>query len=224
MTTPPEALPAIPVCHSRQGIMEIIAPLPFPVLVLDETHCITLSNAAAGSRYRFPMDKSLGHGIGCGNHGAAKDGCGTGQNCGQCPLRKAVSSAVTDGVGRQGLEFTMELLAIGRRRLRASTAPISLIDRPAAICVLEDRTDVVSRNAAHRECQRLDTALRTARDACHELNQPLTAVLGLSDLLLDDYLHRDIRQDNLLELKRQAERMTRITRNLISAATVPPFS
>ena len=62
--------------------------------------------------------------------------------------------------------------------------------------------------------ERLHAILELAGDACHELNQPMQAMSGYSELLLmsmeDDHPLRDYAE----KIKQQADRMKRVTRKL----------
>jgi len=66
------------------------------------------------------------------------------------------------------------------------------------------------------EKEKLAAVLKTTGGICHELNQPLMALLGFSELLLEDLPKEDLQRLNLLEIKRQVERLGSITAKLMS--------
>ena len=79
-------------------------------------------------------------------------------------------------------------------------------------------TDISQRKAAEKEKyekERLQGVLEMAGAVCHEINQPLQAILGYSELLLmDSDSDMDAGEDNILSIKSQASRLGRITRKL----------
>ncbi len=77
-------------------------------------------------------------------------------------------------------------------------------------------TDISQRKIGEKEKfekERLQGVLEMAGAVCHEINQPLQAILGYSELLLmDDELGSG--GDNIYSIKSQATRLGRITRKL----------
>lgn len=79
-------------------------------------------------------------------------------------------------------------------------------------------TNISQRKAAEKvkyEKERLQGVLEMAGAVCHEINQPLQAILGYSELLLMDS-DVGIGEDNVLSIKSQASRLGKITRKLSS--------
>lgn len=77
-------------------------------------------------------------------------------------------------------------------------------------------TDISQRKAVEKEKyekERLQGVLEMAGAVCHEINQPLQAILGYSELLLMDSELR-AGEDNLHSIKSQASRLGKITRKL----------
>jgi PAS domain S-box-containing protein len=77
-------------------------------------------------------------------------------------------------------------------------------------------TDISQRKAAEKEKyekERLQGVLEMAGAVCHEINQPLQAILGYSELLLMKDT-REMGEDNIHSIKSQASRLGKITRKL----------
>ncbi len=77
-------------------------------------------------------------------------------------------------------------------------------------------TDISQRKAAEKEKyekERLQGVLEMAGAVCHEINQPLQAILGYSELLLMDP-GIETEENNILSIKSQASRLGKITRKL----------
>lgn len=78
-------------------------------------------------------------------------------------------------------------------------------------------TDISQRKAAEKEKfekERLQGVLEMAGAVCHEINQPLQAILGYSELLLMESDHNTVEETNIHSIKSQASRLGRITRKL----------
>lgn len=65
------------------------------------------------------------------------------------------------------------------------------------------------------EKERLQGVLETAGAVCHEINQPLQAVSGISELLLLDLADSDPVFKKITDIKEQTDRMGVITRKLM---------
>ena len=72
----------------------------------------------------------------------------------------------------------------------------------------------VQAEAERRQKQRLQGALELAAAACHELNQPLQAVAGHTDLLLESADPKGPLERRVRIIKEQVDRLTQITRKL----------
>lgn len=78
-------------------------------------------------------------------------------------------------------------------------------------------SDISQRKAAEKEKiekERLQGVLEMAGAVCHEINQPLQAILGYSELLLMGSESPFIEKKNLHSIKNQASRLGKITRKL----------
>ncbi len=78
-------------------------------------------------------------------------------------------------------------------------------------------TDISQRKAVEKEKyekERLQGVLEMAGAVCHEINQPLQAILGYSELLLMDSNADNIENNNIHSIKSQATRLGKITRKL----------
>jgi PAS domain S-box-containing protein len=77
--------------------------------------------------------------------------------------------------------------------------------------------DISQRKSAEKEKferERLQGVLEMAGAVCHEINQPLQAILGYSELLLLSRGSDNIEENNINSIKSQATRLGKITRKL----------
>ena len=95
--------------------------------------------------------------------------------------------------------------------------------RPARLVLVTDVSDRArARVALHerdeqlRRAQRLDAAARLASGVAHDFNNVLTAIRGYSDLLLRDLNETDPQSNDLMEIRRAADRGALLTRQLLA--------
>ncbi|MEE8431920.1 MAG: response regulator [Candidatus Desulfatibia sp.] len=72
---------------------------------------------------------------------------------------------------------------------------------------------IVELQAALVEKEKLQGVIEMAGAVCHELNQPMQVILGLSELFLDDLDDNHIK-DDIKEINAQVKRLGRITKKL----------
>lgn len=87
-------------------------------------------------------------------------------------------------------------------------------DQEAVLSVYRDITARKQAEEDHIMKERLQAAIETAGAACHELNQPLQAVLSQAELVIMRMGLHDPNRPNLELLLDQANRLARITRRL----------
>jgi len=78
-------------------------------------------------------------------------------------------------------------------------------------------TDISQRELGQKEKyekERLQGVLEMAGAVCHEINQPLQAILGYSELLMLGSKHDELKDNKLSSLKAQATRLGEITKKL----------
>ncbi len=78
-------------------------------------------------------------------------------------------------------------------------------------------TDISLRKATEKEIyekERLQGVLEMAGAVCHEINQPLQAILGYSELLMMSSSSSQVEENGLDAIKRQASRLGKITQKL----------
>jgi len=200
-------------------ILRIIDNLPIAVVVLDADRKLILANKMAG-RFVNRDDTQLigllcGDALGCIYHKDAPEGCGSGTACIECKLRTTVMDTFENDKSHFMVETTMTLNAIGPRHLRITTQPLKLQKGSSVLVSIEDITEVKKYEQAKIDKEKLTAVLQTAGAICHEINQPLMAILGFSELLIDDAAQGQLHEDNVKEIRDQAERLAKITSKLM---------
>jgi two-component system NtrC family sensor kinase len=141
--------------------------------------------------------------------------------------KERVINAITKELFEQDLRVTHEFRAITKRGTRiwvsATGARIRHEGRLAGLISFTD----ISEQRSHRDrlvmTDRLASLGEMASGAAHELNNPLTTIIGFSQLLLRKEVPDDIREDLKL-INSEAERAADVTRNLLTfAGRHPPM-
>jgi signal transduction histidine kinase len=86
------------------------------------------------------------------------------------------------------------------------------------LLAIEDITEIKKHEQTAREKKTLSAVIQTAGAVCHEMNQPLMAILGFTELLQEDMQEDGVQKDNLKEIKKQVERLGSITSKLMTIA------
>lgn len=209
-----------PTVFSKDDILLVIKELPFAVAVIDADRKLVLANKMT-CMFVNKKDSQLvgpvaGTAFGCIHHKDAPEGCGFGKNCLKCKLRMTLNDTLENDRGYFMVETSMTFNSIGRRHLRITTQPLRLQKGKAVLLSIEDVTEAKKDEHAKIEKEKLTAVVRTAGAICHEMNQPLMAILGFSELLIDDICHGQIQEENIKEIKDQAERLAEITNKLMT--------
>jgi two-component system NtrC family sensor kinase len=98
-----------------------------------------------------------------------------------------------------------------------NAVPISWEDKPAVLCFISDITERKEMDEQLILTDRLASIGQIAAGIAHELNNPLTSVIGFSDLLLERDLPSDVIAD-LHTVNQEAERAVAVVKGLLAFA------
>jgi signal transduction histidine kinase len=114
---------------------------------------------------------------------------------------------------RELLDLATSLHAMTHRLGREQEAMRSKVDE------LTRMTKRVTETQSHLvRTERLASVGRLAAGVAHEIGNPLAALMGMQDLLLDDDLPRETQHDFLGRMKRETERIHHVLRDLLDFA------
>ncbi|HEU4699024.1 MAG TPA: ATP-binding protein [Gemmatimonadales bacterium] len=128
------------------------------------------------------------------------------------PVHEHIASA------RRGERPAPLLLRIeeSRRTLRLTAAPIAEPDAEASVVLLvEDVTEQRAMEAQLIQNEKMAAIGQLVSGVAHELNNPLTSIAGLTELLLERGPMAEAPREHLRVIHDQAERAGRIVRNLL---------
>jgi two-component system, NtrC family, sensor kinase len=104
------------------------------------------------------------------------------------------------------------------RVLRLTAAPLAGVERGTVVVLIEDVTEQRILEAQLIQSDKMASIGQLVSGVAHELNNPLTSIAGLAELLLERPPHPQFPREHLRVIHDQAERAGRIVRNLLTFA------
>jgi two-component system NtrC family sensor kinase len=133
-------------------------------------------------------------------------------------LAEIAGEALSSQKRTTGRELTVEHAASGRRYLTAIAAPLANSpEGSAAVVVLRDVTEERLMQERLLQSEKMVSVGQLVSGVAHELNNPLTGIMGFSQLLLARDLDEATRRD-IDTIYAEAERAAKIVQNLLSFA------
>ena len=105
-----------------------------------------------------------------------------------------------------------------QRVLRLTAAPLAGGEPGSAVILIEDVTEQQMLEAQIIQNDKMASIGQLVSGVAHELNNPLTSIAGLAELLLERPPHPELPREHLRVIHDQAERAGRIVRNLLTFA------
>ena len=102
--------------------------------------------------------------------------------------------------------------------LRLTAAPLAEAERGTVVILIEDVTEQRTLEAQIIQNDKMASIGQLVSGVAHELNNPLTSIAGLAELLLERPPHPELPREHLRVIYDQAERAGRIVRNLLTFA------
>jgi two-component system NtrC family sensor kinase len=102
--------------------------------------------------------------------------------------------------------------------LRLTAAPLAEAERGSVVILIEDVTEQRILEAQIIQNDKMASIGQLVSGVAHELNNPLTSIAGLAELLLERPPHPELPREHLRVIYDQAERAGRIVRNLLTFA------
>jgi PAS domain S-box-containing protein len=197
--------------QARDFALSIVETVREPLLVLDTELRIKTANQAFYSVFGTSRQETEGRAL-----------CSVCGGCWDIPgLRDVLSRVLPDGNPFRDFEIEREFPRVGHKVLVLSGSRLD--DLNMILLAIEDITvrreaekALVKREEHLRQAQKMEAIGRLAGGIAHDFNNLLTAVLGYSDLLLDDLTGGDAPIEHVNEIKRAAEKAASLTDQLLA--------
>ncbi|TFH34051.1 MAG: PAS domain S-box protein [Dehalococcoidia bacterium] len=187
----------------KELIDRILSTMPNAVAVLDKDFRIVLANQALSEAFAVRRDEL---------HGRQVDEFLPAEE-----LRQGIAKALQGRLGETRLEFRR----VVADRERILVADLFAMNKGETLLVLTDITDERDRQERLYLTDRLASVGEMASGIAHELNNPLTSVIGLSELLSEEDIPEELRED-VQAINEEAQRAAVIVRNLLTFARKHP--
>jgi two-component system NtrC family sensor kinase len=105
-----------------------------------------------------------------------------------------------------------------QRVLRLTAAPLAGAEPGSVVILIEDVTEQRMLESQIIQNDKMASIGQLVSGVAHELNNPLTSIAGLAELLLERPPHPELPREHLRVIHDQAERAGRIVRNLLTFA------
>jgi PAS domain S-box-containing protein len=168
------------IARERANFQKIFAAAPVGLLLLDADLVIMRANPALGKIIlRDPAEmlaQRAGGGLNCVYSTEHPRGCGFGEACSSCPLRRGLESVLNNGTQVHGDEIPVDLVISGqpqRRWLRINVEQLEIDSKKHLIVAIDDVTESKKIAEVLKESEMLYQALvEQAGDAffAHDLN------------------------------------------------------
>jgi nitrogen fixation/metabolism regulation signal transduction histidine kinase len=159
--------------------------LPIAIFLVGKDGTILLSNRMAQQiqfvETRESKTQRFGDIIGCPNVNENAAGCGASESCYLCRVKKMIARAFAARKSMAQFETNISTRSMGVRSIRMTVTYVCFNERlkteqEMCIVTVEDMTEL-------KEKERMEAASETIGAICHEMNQPLQAIMGNVELL-----------------------------------------
>ena len=169
-----------------------------PILIINDEYQMTLSN----SEFHKGQEKN------CFRSFAAKE-----EICKGCPLEKTMTS---------GEPVTSDI-HVDKKVYRVHSYPIKLEKDSSAFHVINQYVDVtqtIDLQSRVIQGEKMAAVGLLAGNIAHELNNPLTGIHSLTELLLEDFEKESNTYNDMVEIRNAAKRCQRIIKDLLEFSSV----
>jgi nitrogen fixation/metabolism regulation signal transduction histidine kinase len=159
--------------------------LPIAIFLVGRDGTILLSNRMAQQiqfvETRESKTQRFGDIIGCPNINENGAGCGSSESCHLCRVKTMIARAFAAKQSMAQFETNVSTSSMGVRSIRMTVTYIRVNERlkteqEMCIVTVEDMTEL-------KKKERMEAASETIGAICHEMNQPLQAIMGNVELL-----------------------------------------
>jgi PAS domain S-box-containing protein len=219
--------------RSRAELKAVYDSAPMMLCVVDRKRRVMYANPAFRAFAAIDGDALQGA-LACGVLGcvtARKNpgGCGSGSECTDCSLLKALDDTLATGAKHTGIERRLTLARDGTREevvLLGATVAVRGAQGNNALLCLTDITEQHALTEQLSQARKMESVGRLAGGVAHDFNNFLMGIMGYAELCRNAIDADHPASEWLDEITRQAERSANLTQQLLAFArrqTVAPI-
>ncbi len=203
---------------------------PFGLLLLNKDLVIQKANDVSaklgGKEISEMIDCQPGCGLCCIHSYDNPKGCGYGAACSQCALRKTIASVLSSGQAVYKTELQPTLLVDGTEVSPWLEVSVERLEIDSDKYVLLTLSNITARKQAEEEKKNLESQLlqshkleavgTLASGIAHDFNNVLSAIIGYTDLALEDAPKETVLHSNLQEVLIAGNRAKELVKQILA--------
>lgn len=211
--------------NKEHGFKALFNSVPVGVVILDENEIVYAVNNCVLKFLNIKKTQIIGKAIGnafcCKNSFDDERGCGYGENCKNCSLRKAITFAEKFNVSTN-MEFNNVVIIENKEIevwLKLSITAVYFGEKRVVVAVLIDIKDRKNKEIELRKAKEQAEAASKAKseflaNMSHEIRTPLNGLVGMVDLTLLTDLNCE-QKENLMTAKSCANSLLKVINDIL---------
>ncbi|WPC39354.1 response regulator [Clostridium sp. JS66] len=211
--------------NKEHGFKALFNSVPVGVVILDEDGIVYAVNNCVLKFLNIKktqiIGKAVGNGFCCKNSFDDKRGCGHGENCKSCSLRKAITFAEKFNISTN-MEFNNVVIIENKEIevwLKLSITPVYFGEKRVVVAVLMDIKDRKNKEIELRKAKEEAEAASKAKseflaNMSHEIRTPLNGLVGMVDLTLLTDLNCE-QKENLMTAKSCTNSLLKVINDIL---------
>jgi len=171
------------------------------------------------------LGKLVGEAFSCRYVHDTLGGCGAGLTCQLCRVRWLIRETLDTGVSFTQQEIRHQFVSGGQQRnltLFVSTIRVVIRQEPMVLLTMQDITELKELESHLQQAQKMEAIGTLASGIAHDFNNILSAIIGYTDLAIQECDPAAAVGNDLREVRKAADRATALVRQILSFSRKQP--